>query len=47
MFIASHDSGVNSMQILSYISAAINVSGDPTGLLQNAIDELNNATNQV
>ncbi len=35
------------MQILSYIVAAINITGDPTGIFRNAYLELTNSTNQV
>ena len=39
--------GVNSLQILSYIAAAQNLSGDPTGSFEAAYNVLTNATNQV
>ena len=40
-------SGVNSLQILAYLAAVRNISGDPIGYFEDAYDELTNSTNQV
>ncbi len=37
--------GVNSLQILAFLSTAASVSGDPNGTFTAAVNELCNATN--
>jgi len=43
----SDERGINSMQMLAFIEAAVKYTGDPQGVLTRAYSELANSTNQV